>query len=111
MAIPSGSGTEVLKRLVYNANNNAERTYAVGTNKIWTILTIFIHNATGTATGANFHNNDGTSDIKIWTGPIKNDQTFVWSDRFVLTSGDSFKFWNTAHDMDWVISYIDQDWS
>ena len=110
MAIPSGSGTEVLKRIAYNANNNATRTYAVGTNHIWTILSVIIHCA-GSDGGANFHTYDGTSDIKIWTGTIKNDETFVWNDRYVLTSGDSFRFWNAATDMEWVISYIDQDWS
>ena len=111
MTIPTGPGTEVLKRIAYYNNNNATRTYAVGSNKIWTVLSIIIHKATGTAVGANFHLNDGSNDIKLWTGTVPGDSSFVWNDRFVLTGGDSLKFWNNTQNTGWVISYIEQDWT
>jgi hypothetical protein len=109
VAIPSGTGTEVLKNITQDANNDTERSYAVGAGNIWTILTITACNGSGTDTSANIKMYDGSGTISIWEGTVPANSTMVWSDRFVLTDTDSLKFHNGAQNFDWMISYIEQD--
>jgi len=109
VAIPSGTGTEVLKNITQDANNNVTRTHAVGAGNIWTILTITACNVSGTDTAATITMYDGSGTISIWEGTVPANSTMVWGDKFVLTDTDSLKFWNDAQNFDWMISYIEQD--
>ena len=121
MAIPSGSGTEVLKRATKNALNNATFSFGlvasgadvnVGTNHIVTILSITIHNTSGSTEVWRMDLNDGSDDIRmIGNENLTANTTFVWNDKFVLTSGDTLKLTVGSQAFDIVISYIDQDWS
>ena len=113
MAIPSGSGTEVLKRITLHANNNAYTEVLSGTaNHIYTILSIIFHDEQGVAGTIGIRVNDGSNDIFLINGQSHGaDETFVWNDKFVLTDDDDLDVYNSVTNGDWYISYIDQDWS
>jgi hypothetical protein len=134
MAIPSGSGTEVLRNFAINANNaaaakvdfggttgtgtvrtsgNTSGVVAVPANVIITILNI-------TCTAGGTHTNiygtvdwqgSGT-DIKIFHAPTLTDNTtFIYNDKIVLREGDVLKLYNNASSCDWSGSFIYQDWT
>tara|TARA_R100000951_G_scaffold112206_1_gene112251 strand:+ start:539 stop:886 length:348 start_codon:yes stop_codon:yes gene_type:complete len=115
MAIPSGSGTEVLKRYVQDANSGGyDSLPAVGTNHIHTVLTIIIANTANAVctlgiaidtSGDNVDiiNNNGGQTIPAYG-------TFVFSDKIVLHPADVLKIY-TSQSSDLHVSYIDQDWT
>ena len=113
MAIPSGSGTERLRRVTLNANNNAWTEILSGTaGHIYTIISVIFcdnHGASGTCA---LRMNDGSNDIGIF-GEQRHGAygTFVFSDRFVLEEDDDLDVYNSVSHGDWLISYIDQDWT
>ena len=117
MAIPSGSGTEVLKRLTSNALNAATATFTtVPAHHIWTILSINVCSSSGSDSTVGITVNDGTNDIDILTQhantvTIPERGTYVHSDRIVLTAGDILKVHFGGNSADIWVSYIDQDWS
>jgi hypothetical protein len=134
MAIPSGTGSEVLRNAAINANNagaarvdfggttgtgsvrstgNTSGVVAVPTNVIITVLTI-----TATAHAAN----DNITVSVDWQGGGTDihifkyldhliDTTFVWNDRIVLRQGDILKLYNSSTNTDWSVSFIYQDWT
>jgi len=137
MAIPSGSGTEVLKRTSI-MNLGGGQTYGdwwytnftsaqitardssatVPTNHIITILSIIICDE---ETSSSYPFDMG---VKPSGGSIMNlvkDQyvpnkgTFTWNDKIVLSSGDALLFRvnsdSSGDDFSVYISFIDQDWS
>ena len=127
MAIPSGSGTEVLRRGViatqtttatsfkFDGTNPATgtETYAVPANHIVTIISIIVCEAAGNAETFNMAIDDGTNPyVKLVEAyPIAGKGTFVWNDKFALIGGDKLKVWTSAGDVDFYYSYLDQDWS
>jgi len=127
MAIPSGSGTEVLKRTTINAQTNSATafrwdgtmattgtsTYTVPANHIITVLTIIINEYNNTNELLDLYMNDGSRDISmLYQQPIGAKATFIWNDRFILQGGDKLIV-NLASvgNMELLCSYIDQDWS
>jgi hypothetical protein len=114
MAIPSGSGTEVLKRYTKNALNNETVTAITGVaNHIYTILSIVIcENANG-AENISISMNDGSNEISLtYNTPIPAYGTYVFNDRFVISGTDTLTIRShAASAMDVIVSYIDQDWS
>tara|TARA_R100000750_G_scaffold4158_2_gene3194 strand:- start:864 stop:1217 length:354 start_codon:yes stop_codon:yes gene_type:complete len=117
MAIPSGSGTEVLKRASVNANSDAWATAINGVaNHIYTIISIVAGNnsLTNDETIGLRVAIDGSTNITLIpaTGqPLVGGASFVWNDRIVLSGTDHLDVHNSAGDVDWLISYIDQDWT
>ena len=113
MAIPSGSGTEVLKRATLHAINNTGATLLTGVaNHIYTILTISFNNQTGTAGDIEITVHDGTNDIRLLrTFNVGGSASFVYSDKFVMEGDDVLKINNVVTSGDWYCSYIDQDWT
>ena len=116
MAIPSGSGTEVLKRHTVHANNATGVELLSGeAGHIYTVLSIVFCDQQNAAAGS-------TIDITIapsgsgavylcrsqHVGPYG---TFVWNDKFVLYETDDLDVYNSCTNGDWSISYIDQDWT
>ena len=135
MAIPSGSGSEVLRNFAINANGagatalvdfggttgtgsvrstgNTAGVVAVPANVIITMLNI-------TCTAGN--NNHTIKAIVDWQGSgteisifiqtgLDDNQTFVYSDKIVLREGDKLKLYNSVASCDWSGSFIYQDWS
>ena len=127
MAIPSGSGTEVLKRTTIHAQSNTATafrwdgtmattgtsTYTVPTNHIITVISIIFNEQAGAGEDINLYMNDGANNIQLLqTQRLSGYETFVWNDRFVLTGGDKLVFnVGDSANVDAICSYIDQDWS
>ena len=115
MAIPSGSGTEVLKRASAEGVDNTTTKILDGVaNHLYTVLSLIISN-----------NGTSASNLDIYVAPsasgsvylVRADSnlpakgTFVFSDRIVLTGTDELNVTCNSGDHDIYISYIDQDWS
>ena len=117
MAIPSGGGTEVLKRLTKNVLNGATETFTtVPAHHIWTILSINISSNASSSSAFGITVNDGSNDINIVSSNASGTTipaygTFIYSDRLVLTAGDALKIAFTGDYAELWVSYIDQDWS
>ena len=110
MPIPSGSGTEVLKRHIIDGLGNSQTEVIGGeANHIYTIISIvvFAH------TTANFEiivkPSGGANLYMVGTSVPAND-TFVFNDKFCLTGTDELTVNATSGSCDVVTTYIDQDW-
>ena len=116
MAIPSGSGTEILKRVSGTVRNTTTSVLTVGANKICTIISIILWN--DLISGCKIILNDGTDRQITQSGTdgateIVANTTFVWNDRFVLTAGDILKIQEASDNapVTYWVSYIEQDWT
>ena len=117
MAIPSGGGTEVLKRVTATGDFDGTPTIlTVPALHIYTILSITICETISSnemiwlkMTDADNSNRD---IFLVRSQAINANETFVYNDKFVLGAGDTLKLQSgSACDMDVLISFIDQDWS
>jgi len=113
MAIPSGSGTEVLKRVTLHANNGAWTEILSGTaNHIYTILSIIFCDQQSASGTISIRVNDGSNDVMLISGQAHGSgETFIFNDKFVLEEDDDIDVYNSVTNGDWYISYIDQDWT
>tara|TARA_R100001530_G_scaffold48667_1_gene36514 strand:- start:141 stop:497 length:357 start_codon:yes stop_codon:yes gene_type:complete len=118
MAIPSGGGTEVLKRAIKGANNDAWFVAIDGVaNHIYTVLSIIITEVGGADETYSIRIlQNGSSAAGDEVEMIKNqvlpsNSTFVFSDRIVLSGTDHLEIYNTPGNCDIIVSYIDQDWT
>ena len=125
MAIPSGSGTEVLYRggFVDPTTETAFRwdktnptsgtnTYTVPADHIITVISIIVLNDNS----ANARTFDMSMVQASATFKLLEDQTvpskgtFVFSDRIILVGGDKLLVTSTDS-LDFTYNFIDQDWS
>ena len=129
MAIPSGPGTEVLRRnsipaqstsitsidwaqAVQTAAGNSSGTTAVPANVIITIFNIILCNRNGSARTVVLQIGGTGTDVRpLEDQTIPGKGTFVFSDRFVLREGDELQFDASGSDNDIYISYVYQDWT
>ena len=119
MAIPSGSGTEVIKHFkVYGVANSENLLIpSPAANHIYTVLSIIWNNTTSGAETIYLKtfSDSGLSANEFWllrSGDIPAYGTYVWNDRFSF-SGELYLSTSTAAntDLDVFITYIDQDWT
>ena len=113
MAIPTGSGTEVLKRETLTVGNGWREILSGNANHIYTVISLIFTSTVVADGNVGLRVNNGSSDIMIlqWDGnAIGGFQTFVWNDKFVLEEDDDLDCYNGS-DGSWYVSYIDQDWS
>ncbi len=133
MAIPNGSGTEVLRNAAINENNagaarvdfggttgtgsvrssgNTSGVTAVPANVIITVLSITCTamNAQSSVYAVVDWQGSGT-DVTLFKTSVPVDSTFIFNDRIVLREGDILKLYNNANNCDWTVSFIYQDWS
>jgi len=113
MAIPSGTGTEVLHRVTRHANSGWN---AVGmpaaANHIYTILSIIFCDQNGAAGTIQIKVNDGSQDLHLLASHAHVAyETFVWNDKFVIEEDDVLSVYSSGNNTDWYVSYVDQDWS
>ena len=117
MAIPSGSGSEVLKRGTFTVTSTTDTKILDGVaNHIYTVLSILITETAGNSEtfGLFLDPSAGGTDYEIisFATALPPDSTYVFNDKLVLVGTDelNFKAGGTC-DIDIVISYIDQDWT
>jgi hypothetical protein len=116
MAIPTGSGTEVLKRVtVHGLTNSAQALITGVANHIYTVLCVtFVEQGGAAETISMFGEPDaGATRIRIMQDEaLSASSTFVWNDKFVLQGTDILKVeTGGSANVDVWISYIDQDWT
>lgn len=128
MAIPSGGGTEVLRRGTAHALSNTatalrfdgDPVSAVGTNTVTvpanhiiTLLSMSFTEVGGAAATVSMIINDGTNDIYILVAePLPGNNTFVFNEKIIIHPGDKLTvFLGSSGNTDVWYSYIDQDWS
>ena len=117
MAIPTGSGSEILSRNYYTVTSTANTKILDGTAlHIYTILSIIITETAGNAEtfGLFLDPSAGGTHYEILSlaTALGADETFIFSDRLVLVGADelNFKAGGTC-DIDIIVNYIDQDWT
>ena len=125
MAIPSGSGTEVLRSVSKQNLNNTNitistkasgSTFNLGLNHILTILSIVVTNKEVTTAPIAITMTDGSDTWSILHqgGTIipAPQATFVFNDKFILPSDHILTLYSTtAKNTDWHVTFIDQDWT
>ena len=116
MAIPSGSGTEVLKRFYVNNLTNSDTKILDGVaNHIYTVLSISFNERGGVTEYVSmqiFYDAGGTGISLLSNQTLLANETFVWNDKFVLTGTDELVVATSNEaSVDCWISYIDQDFT
>ena len=117
MAIPSGSGTEVLSRnRVTTTDSGAKKLIDGVANHVYTVLSIVVCETAGAAETFNLYvkNVGGSSeDYELLSDQaIGANKTFIWNDRIVLSGLDELTLAvGDTCDVDIYCTYIDQDWS
>ena len=119
MAIPSGSGTEVIKSTEITALTNSVQTLITGVaNHIYTVLSIIVCEAnddSGKMVKLYFADSDGSTNpvFLLRSQPVGANETFVFNDKFSYTGGTRKLqiILEASGNMDVRCTYIDQDWS
>jgi len=117
MAIPSGSGTEVLKYSYKQALTNSAHTLITGVaDHIYTILSIVYTEKGGDTELLRLalYDSDGTSNehyiLRETEIPIYG--VFIWNDKFVFSGNKTLRTRTAVSgNVDVICSYIDQDWT
>ena len=116
MALPTGSGSEILKRVTATGDMDGTPTIlTVPALHIYTILSISICESASTdeliwlkMTDADNSNRD---IFIVRSQTINANETFIYNDKFVLAAGDTLKLQSgSVSDFDVLISFIDQNW-
>ena len=113
MAIPSGGGSEVLKRKTLTTGTGWREIFSGEANHLYAVISLVFSSESATTGGCGIRINDGSNDISIVTWDanlIEGYKTFVWNDRLVLEEDDDLDVYN-AQNGAWYMSYIEQDWT
>jgi hypothetical protein len=116
MAIPTGSGTEVLKVAHVAGVTNSENVLINGVaNHIYTILSMSVCETAGAAETFDLYIDDdgGGTDYEILSDQaIGANETFIFNDKLVLSGTDHLcMITASSANLDVIISFIEQDWS
>ena len=110
MAIPSGSGSERLRRATLNDNTSWGEIISGTALHIYTIISIIGCNRTSSANLMSIRMNDGTNDIGLVEGlSVPSYGTLTFTDKFVLEEDDDLDIYSVGAS-DWIVSFIDQNW-
>ena len=111
--IPTGSGSERLRRATLNGLNAGWQTILSGTaGHIYTVISIVYCELQSASGFIYLRVNDGSNDITLLQGqPVGGQDTFVWSDKFVMEEDDDLIVYNSTTNGDFIVSYIDQNWT
>jgi len=111
--MPTGSGSERLRRATIHTLNADTQEILSGTaGHIYTILSIVFCDESNAAGTVNIRMNNGTADVHLVVQqPHSAYGTFVFSDKFVMEEDDDLDVYNSVANGDWIVSYIDQDWT
>ena len=112
---PSGIGSEVLRRVWKKGNNDHQNVITVGTDMIVTLLSlVIVNNTVNDNQNMNFYilPDGGTAQyLYIGDGNFMSYQTFVFSDKVVMTETDVLKVHSSATTFDVWCSYIEQEFA
>ena len=112
MAIPSGTGTEVLKTLQITNDSSGFVDLLGGGNTaayhIYTVLSIIICNPN--ATNDVFSMQVGANKL-LEQESVPAKSTYVWNDKFCVIATADLQVWNDGVTLHYYCSYIDQDWT
>ena len=117
MALPTGSGSEILKRVTATGDMDGTPTIlTVPAHHIYTILSITIaeNNSADELIWLSMTDADNSNRniYFVRSQAVAPNETFIYNDKFVLAAGDTLKLQTgSTSDMDVLISFIDQDWS
>ena len=112
MALPTGSGSERLRRATLHSNAGLNVIISGTALHLYTILSITAADQKGIDTTLEIRINDGSQEIKILAAQLlPANGSFVWDNIFVMEEDDDLDVNNTGSDTDWMVSYIDQDWT
>ena len=115
MAIPSGSGSEILTSNYYQDISSETLILQGVANHIYTIISIIICNTDGSSREVYLKRYDasGTSNphFILMGESIPGESTFIMNDRFVISGAYNLRLTSASGNADCVISYIDQDWT
>ena len=117
MALPTGTGTEVLSRGFFTVTTTADTKLIDGTAlHVYTVLSIVITETAGAAEvfGLFLDPSGSGTDYEIISlaTALAADTTFIFNDRLVLVGLDELNFKSAGTcDIDIVINFIDQDWT
>ena len=114
MAIPSGSGTEVLKNTAFlSQSNTTVSALTCPANSIITVLNCIIsHDVNASKSIEISMSPSGSNDVHLLRGfTINSYGTFVWRDKLVLHPTDILKVYSNSTNFDIYINYILQDWT
>ena len=135
MAIPTGSGTEGIRSVLFDTVSDQNQALITGVRyHIYTVLSIVIHNAkAGTSSssayvyliGYDVRASASQAAVQLFDIPaMAQGETFVWNDKFSFygcendvsqstTTAQILRLTNgNSQDIfDGVVTYIDQDWT
>ena len=114
MAIPSGSGTEVLKSFLSGSGTGWITCITGVANHIYTIISFTICDANGTELSTGFQvkfKDASANDYYIYQNVVVPTKgTFVHNDRLIMVGNVDFEI-KTFENAHISVSYIDQDWT
>ena len=114
MAIPSGSGTEVLKNTTHlSQSNTTVSALTCPANSIITVLNCIIsHDINDVKSMEISMSPGGSGDVHLLRGfSLPNYGSFVWRDKLVLHPADILKVYSDSTNFDIYINYILQDYT
>ena len=110
MAIPSGGGTEVLKRTTTDGLGNSDVKVIDGeADHIYTVLSIIFFVHTAATIEIKVNPSAGTAIYLVSQAGLANNSTFVFNDKFCLTGTDELVIKASTGACDVITSYIEQD--
>ena len=114
MAIPSGSGSEVLKSITQSIT--LAYTLTPTNDHIYTILNVIFKNNHGSSAHFDMEVSTDSGSSYIWlleAQSFNQDETFVWSEKIILSDNTARLriTGNGSDNLHFMINYIDQDWS
>jgi hypothetical protein len=115
MAIPSGSGSEILARGYYTVTDTTDTKILDGdANWIYSVISITVCETAGAAETFDLFLDPlaGGTDYEILSDQaLPANSTFVFNDRLVLVGTDELNFKaGGACNIDIIINYIAQNW-
>ena len=117
MALPTGSGTEVIKYAkITGLGASWTSIFTPVAAHIYTILSIIVANQDSTARTFSLAQCDGANTTNIHyfliDASLGGNETFVWSEKISWDDAKHLRIiGSSSSDIDVYCTYIDQDWS
>ena len=115
MAIPRGSGTEVVKVKALSNQNAAWQAFLGGSDTvadhIYILLSLTVCNSTTTNEKFSMKITGTNAANIIEQQAVPLESTFVFNEKIAIIGTDDLEIWNNLATMTYYLTYVDQDWS